>query len=225
MNALTRKALTGFAQLEIILAALLFLPAWSIRFWEAWVYLGVFGACALLITFHFLKRDPALIERRLAAGPAAEQEKSQKIIQVFASLLWCALFVVPGIERRFHPTVVPPPIVIAADAIVVLGFTIIFFVFRENSHTSAVIEVAADQRVISTGPYRLVRHPMYAGAALLLLATPPALGSLRALACAVLLCGVIVARLLDEERFLVTSLPGYEAYRREVRYRLIPYVW
>jgi protein-S-isoprenylcysteine O-methyltransferase Ste14 len=225
MNDLGKKALTGLVRFQIFLALLLFLPAWSVRFWEACVYWSVFSVAVLVITLYFLKRDPALVESRLQAGPAAEREKRQKVIQILASILSCGLFVVPGIERRLRPSVIPLPLVLAADALVLAGFVIFFLVFRENSYASSIIEVKTGQRVISTGPYGLVRHPMYAGAALLFLATPPALGSLWALVGAVPLCGVIVARLLDEEQYLSKNLPGYEEYCRKVRYRLIPHVW
>ena len=207
------------------LALLLFLPAWTLRFWEAWLYWAVFSLAVILITLHFLEHDPGLIGRRLEAGPGAERRQSQKVIQSLASLLFCATFMVPGFERRFHPAALPVPLVLAADLLVAAGFAIVFRVFRENSYASSAIEVAAGQRVISSGPYAHVRHPMYAGAGLMLLATPPALGSRWALACVLPLCGVIVARLLDEERYLSASLPGYEEYRRKVRYRLIPHVW
>jgi protein-S-isoprenylcysteine O-methyltransferase Ste14 len=136
-----------------------------------------------------------------------------------------AVLVVPGIERHFRPSRIPVPVVLAADAVIALGFLIIFFTFRENSHASTVIEVSANQQVISTGPYAHVRHPMYSGANLMFLATPFALGSLWALVPALLLVAVIVARLLDEERFLSKNLPGYDEYRRTVRYRLVPHVW
>jgi protein-S-isoprenylcysteine O-methyltransferase Ste14 len=112
-----------------------------------------------------------------------------------------------------------------ADGFVALGFLLVFLVFRENSYTSAVIEVAQDQKVIDTGPYRLVRHPMYSGASLLLLFTPLALGSWVALPLAVGLILVVVVRLREEEKFLSANLNGYEAYRQRIRYRLVPLIW
>jgi protein-S-isoprenylcysteine O-methyltransferase Ste14 len=224
-NDLRNRALVGLVQLQSVLALLLFLPAWSVRFWEAWVYWTLFFVCVLVITLYFVKRDPRLIESRLTAGPGAEHEKSQKVIQALASVLACGVIVVPGIERRFHVSVVPVPVVFAADGLVVAGFVIVFFVFRANSYASSVIQVKADQRVISTGPYGLVRHPMYAGALLMFLATPFALGSPWALVCAVPLCGVLAARLLDEEQLMLKNLAGYREYCQRVRYRLIPFVW
>ena len=224
MDDLSKKAITALVRFQIVMALLLFLPAWSLRFWEGWVYWMLFSVAALLGTLSLLKRDPGLVESRLKGGPGAEREKSQKIILMLASIFACGLIVVPGIERRFHALIIPSPLVLGADALVVTGFLIVFLVFRENSYASSIVEVQAGQHVISTGPYGIVRHPMYAGAMLVVLATPLALGSLWALACAVLLCGIIVARLLDEERYLTKHLPGYEAYCREVRHHLIPYV-
>jgi protein-S-isoprenylcysteine O-methyltransferase Ste14 len=179
----------------------------------------------LLITAYFLEEDPALIRRRLAAGPIAERRRAQKVVQALASFCFVALFVVSGLDRRFGWSSVPMAVSLAADVIVAAGFGIVFLVFRENSHTSAVIEVSAGQRLVSTGPYRHVRHPMYAGALLLLAATPLALGSVVALPLVLALAGVLVARILDEERLLSAELPGYTAYRRAVRYRLLPHVW
>jgi protein-S-isoprenylcysteine O-methyltransferase Ste14 len=220
-----KKAFTRLLRLQGMLAALLFLPAWSLRCWHAWVYWIVFSACMLAITWYFLAHDPGLMESRLKVGPGAERETGQKVIRAVASVVACLVVVVPGIERRFHPSVVPLPVVLAADALVVAGFAIVFRVFRENSHASSLIEVRPGQQVIATGPYSVVRHPMYAGALLIMVATPVALGSWWALVCVVPLCGAVVARLVGEERYLSQMLRGYQEYCREVRHRLIPHVW
>jgi protein-S-isoprenylcysteine O-methyltransferase Ste14 len=222
---LRRRALAWTVGWQLILALLLFLPAGSLRFWEAWVYWILFFLLTLLGTFYFLKHDPALLESRLQFGPAGEPEKSQRIIQVLAITLGCVMWVVPGIERRHHGSVIPGPLVLVADAVLVVGILITFLAARENSYASRVVEVKPGQRVVSTGPYSIVRHPMYAGSLLLFLATPPALGSLWALVLVLPLSAVIVARLLDEERYLSKNLPGYKEYCEKVRYRLIPYVW
>ena len=219
------RAFLGLANLQVAIALLLFLSAGTVRFWQAWAYWGVFSAAVLLITLYLLRHDPGLVGRRMHAGPVAEREPSQRLIQGLAGLLFCAMFVVPGIERRFRPSALPPLAALGADVLVAAGFAIVHFVFRENGHASSVIEVEPGQRVVSTGPYALVRHPMYAGAMLMILATPLALGSIWALACALPLCGAVVARLLDEERYLAANLQGYEEYLRKVRCRLIPRVW
>lgn len=226
MTPLARRALTGSLQFQLFLALALFLPAWSLRFWEAWVYWAVFSASTLLTTLYFLKHDPQLVERRMRVGPGAERTTNQKVIQGVASALVTTLYVVPGLDRRFHGSPrLPVAAVLAADGLVVLGFWIFFVVLRENRYTAGTVTVEEGQRVVSTGPYRLVRHPMYAGALVLFLATPVALGSLWALIPAAALGATVVVRLLDEERFLSANLPGYDDYRRTVRSRLIPLVW
>lgn len=225
MSALWKQALLGILRLQIILALALFLPAGSVRYWEGWVYWTVFFVGCMLITLYFLKHDPGLIARRLKAGPAAETEKSQKVIQAIAGVLSCGALLVPGLDHRFHWSSVPIPIVLAGEGLVALGFLLIFLVFRENSFASSAIEVAEDQKVIATGPYRVVRHPMYAGALLLFLGTPLALGSWWGLLLVVPLFGVLAARLLDEERYLTGHLAGYQEYCQRVRYHLIPFVW
>jgi protein-S-isoprenylcysteine O-methyltransferase Ste14 len=225
LAVLRRRSFAGLAWLQLVLAAALFVPARTLRYWQGWVYWCVFLGATLFITVHFLRADPDLIQRRLAVGPVAEKRRRQKVIQGLASLCFLALFVASGLDRHYGWSSVPAPLSLVADALVAVGFAIVFLVFRENSHTSAVIEVSAGQRVISSGPYRRVRHPMYAGALLLLAATPPALGSLVALPLVVALAGVLVARIVDEERLLLAELPGYREYCREVRYRLVPHVW
>jgi protein-S-isoprenylcysteine O-methyltransferase Ste14 len=225
VSKLSRRALVGVLKFQAFVALLLFLSSWTLRYPEAWIYWALFCISVLAITLHFLRRDPGLIARRLEVGPGAEPARSQRIIQAVAGALFVALFVVAGLDYRFHGSVVPMPLVLAADGLVLLAFLIIFLVFRENSHTGGVVRVEAGQRVIATGPYRWVRHPMYAGSALLFLATPPALGSTWALVVAVALCAAMVVRLLDEERILSADLPGYDDYRREVRHRLVPRVW
>jgi protein-S-isoprenylcysteine O-methyltransferase Ste14 len=172
-----------------------------------------------------MKKDPKLLERRVKAGPLAEQRPREKLIQVFASLGFLAILLVPALDHRFTWSRVPPLGVVSGELLVGAGFYIVFLVFRENTFASAVIEVGAEQKVIDTGPYALVRHPMYAGALILLAGTPLALGSWWGLLTLVPFAGIIVWRLLDEEAVLSKDLPGYDAYRRKTRYRLIPRVW
>ena len=142
-----------------------------------------------------------------------------------ASLLFVTMYVVSGFDFRYSWSHVPPLVSILCELIVAAGFLIVFLVFRENRYTRATIEVSAGQQLVSTGPYRWVRHPMYTGALLLLLVTPPALGSLVAIPLVVPLAAVIVARIGDEERLLADTLEGYSDYQHTVRYRLIPFVW
>ena len=219
------QAIRSMLQFQIFVAFIIFLSAWSLRFWQGWLYWFIFSAAVWWITLYFLKHDPHLIEGRMKAGPSAERQTTQKIIQAMAAVLAAALVIVPGLDHHFEWSSVSATTVLIADAMVAQGFAIIFRVFRENSFAASTIKVESEQRVISSGPYRLVRHPMYSGASIVLLATPLALGSLWGVLIALALVAVIVVRLLDEERYLAANLAGYEAYRKEVKYRLIPRVW
>ncbi|MFN8499015.1 MAG: isoprenylcysteine carboxylmethyltransferase family protein [Anaerolineae bacterium] len=225
MVGLISRAILGLAFLLLVLALLLFVAAGTLSYWQAWVYLAVFAVCTIFVTAYLFKYDKQLLANRVQAGPTAETQRSQQIIQSLASVCFVALYIVAGLDQRFHWSSVAPSVSLIADVVVALGFAIVFLVFRENSYTSAVVEVAAGQTVITTGPYSLVRHPMYAGAGLLVLASPIALASWVALAPAVLLMLAIVARLLDEEKLLAQNLDGYPAYTQQVRYRLLPFVW
>jgi protein-S-isoprenylcysteine O-methyltransferase Ste14 len=223
--SLTRRAFKRLALLLIALAALLFLSAWSLSYWQAWVFLAVFSAAATLITIYFLNHDPALIERRLKAGAVAEKETTQKIIQALAGVLFIALIVFAGLDHRFGWSRLPAWVVLAGDALVTLGLLIVFFVFKENSYASAIIEVGKEQQVISTGPYRIVCHPMYSGAMLMIIGVSIGLGSLWGLLFCIPMAAVIIWRLINEERFLSINLPGYAEYRAKTRYRLIPLIY
>ena len=225
MNNLARETVIGFTKLVIGLGLLLFATAGTLGYWQAWVYLFVFVASAALITGYLWKRDPRLLERRVHAGPRAERENSQKLIQLFATVAFVGMIALPSLDHRFAWSNVPLSVVITGDVLVALGFLIISMVFRENTFAAATIDVAADQRVIATGPYAIVRHPMYSGALIMLLGTPLALGSWWGLLMFISMTLVIVWRLLDEERFLSEHLPGYSDYREKVRFRLVPFVW
>jgi protein-S-isoprenylcysteine O-methyltransferase Ste14 len=222
MANLNQKAFGGLFFLVAILGLTLFLPAWTIRYWQAWVYLAIFFISAGGITFYLMRKDTALLQRRINAGPSGEKEKTQKVIQSIAQFAFLAIFLVSAFDHRFQWSRVPQGAIIAGDVLVAAGFFIVFLVFKENTYTSATIEVDADQKVISTGPYALVRHPMYSGALLMLIGTPVALDSWWGLPALIPIAAVIVWRLLDEEKFLSKNLPGYTEYCKTVRSRLIP---
>ena len=209
----------------VMLALALFIPAGSLNFWQAWVYLAVWAVCTVLITAYLFKYDQELLAGRVKAGPVAETQRSQQIIQSLAALFFIGLFIVSGLDYRLGWSNVPPLLSLIADGFVALGFSIVFLTFRENSYTRATIEVSDEQQVISAGPYRMIRHPMYAGALLLLLFTPLALGSWVAVPFVLPMILVIAARLLDEEKLLNENLRGYQEYCARVHYHLIPFVW
>ena len=224
-GSLRRRTFVGLAQFLVALGAMLFLSAWSLRYWEGWVFWFEFSMLVTLITIYFLYKDPALIERRLTAGPLAEKQKRQKIIQWFANFFFVALIIFPGIDRHFGWSHLSLRLIVLGDTLVALGLTVVFFVFRENSYTSSVIEVGKEQTVISTGPYHLVRHPMYAGAILLILGIPLALGSWWGLLLCIPMVAVMIWRLIDEENYLSKNLAGYIDYCAMTRYRLVPGIY
>jgi protein-S-isoprenylcysteine O-methyltransferase Ste14 len=225
MNNLYIKALLRLGMLLVILGLLLFTSAGTIRYWQAWVYLAIFAAASLLISLYLIRNDPALLQRRMSGGPNAEKQTTQQVIMYFVSIGYIGLLVVPALDHRFGWSVVPLPVVILGDILVVIGLYFIFLVYKENTYTSATIEVAEGQKVISTGPYALVRHPMYASALLYIIGTPLALGSYWGFLALAFMVSFLIWRLFDEEKFLTKNLPGYAEYRKKVHYRLVPYVW
>ena len=172
MSTLNIKAFGSLLLLLLVMAALLFIPARTLNYWQAWTFLAIYS-----ITLYLIKKGPKLLERRMRVGPAAEKEPTQKIIMFFTLLGWIGLFVVSALDHRFAWSHMPPYVPLAGDALVVLGWLVIFFVFKENTFASATVELPPDQTVISTGPYALVRHPMYAGSLVMHLGIPIALGS------------------------------------------------
>jgi protein-S-isoprenylcysteine O-methyltransferase Ste14 len=206
----------------IVFAALIFVPAGTLHYWQGWAFLLTFTAASAALTIYMAVYDPELLARRVRAGPTAEKRTSQKIIMLFATVGFFSLVVFPVLDHRFGWSPVPAPVSLLGDALIVLAFLIIFFVMKENSYAASTIQITEGQKVISTGPYSVVRHPMYAGALLLLIGMPLALGSWYGLLGILLLLAVLIWRLLDEETFLCRNLPGYSEYSAKVRWRLIP---
>jgi protein-S-isoprenylcysteine O-methyltransferase Ste14 len=210
----------------IVFAVLLVLPAWTLNYWQAWVLIAVIVGSANAIGVYLAIRDPELLERRKHVGPAAESRMAQKIIISFMIIGLIALLVFSAFDHRFAwSPPVPSYVSLAGDLLVALGFLIDFLVLKENSYGASTIQIVEDQRVIATGPYALVRHPMYAGVLVMLIGIPLALGSWWGLAGLALITPLLIWRLLDEENLLKTALPGYIDYVHGVRYRLVPYVW
>jgi protein-S-isoprenylcysteine O-methyltransferase Ste14 len=219
------RAWIALAVLVAVMGVLLFVPAGTVRYWQAWVYLSIFAGASALTTRDLINRDPALLERRMSGGPTAEKRPVQRIIMLLVSVGFVALLVVPALDRRFGWSSVRLGIVVAGDILVAVGFYFVFLVYRENTFTSATIEIAKNQTVITTGPYAIVRHPMYASGMLYMVGIPLALGSWWGLVPIAWLTPMLIWRLHDEERMLVGDLPGYVEYQRRVRYRLVPFLW
>jgi len=225
MASLAYRAWLSLVLLAAFMGALIFGLAGTLRYWQAWLYLVLFFGLSGLLTAELLRRDPALLERRMKGGPQAERRPAQQIIMVGASLAFLSLLAVPALDYRFHWSSVPVVGVVLGNVLFAIGFLFVGRVYRENTYTSATIEIHEGQRVIDTGPYAIVRHPMYSGALLYMLGTPLALGSYWGLLGFVLMLLVIVWRLQDEEEMLARELPGYAEYRTRVRWRLLPGVW
>lgn len=199
----------------------LFLSAGTIRYWQAWVYLGVLAASSVPLMLYMIS-DPVLLANRMKFGPAAEQRPLQKIIVASAGIPAVAAFIVPGLDRRFGWSDVPPWLAIAGDLLVLLSMWMVYQVFKANSFGSATVDIVKDQSVIDTGPYAIVRNPMYSSATLYFIATALALGSYWGLIPSALTILAFIWRLFDEEKFLTQNLPGYAAYCAKVRRHLIP---
>jgi protein-S-isoprenylcysteine O-methyltransferase Ste14 len=224
-SKIKRRIILVFFESIAMVVLFLFIPAGSLYFWQAWVYSIVLFVSSAAITFYIWKRDPALLERRLEIGVVEEKEKTQKIIQGFAYIGFILILVIPALDHRFGWSNVPFFIVILGDILVIAGLYLYVLVLKENTFASATIEITANQKVIATGPYSVVRHPMYLGALIMLFGTPLALGSWWGLIIVVLYVFVLVTRIRDEEKFLSKNLPGYDEYRQKVQYRLIPLLW
>ena len=225
MSTLNQRAWVRSALSLVVFMAMLFIPAGTLQFWPGWLYGFIFAASTTAISVYFLKHDPKLVERRMKVGPAAEQRPAQKIIMAITLAGFILLIVLPGLDYRWHWSYMPPWLVLAANVVLALSFAICFIVLKQNSYAASTIRVEADQPVVSTGLYAIVRHPLYSGALLLMLVTPLALGSYWTLLVAFALIPVLMWRLLDEERFLKQNLPGYADYCRATRFRLIPLIW
>ena len=225
MRSLRTRAWLSLTTLAVVMAALLCFPAATVHYWQAWLYLGIFIGASGLVTLHLARHDPALLERRMKGGPFAEKRPRQRLIMLCTSAGFIALLVVPGLDHRFGWSDVPIVVVFAGELLVAIGLGLIARVYRENPFTAATVEVMENQRVISTGPYAVVRHPMYASALLYLIGTPLALGSYTGLLPLAAMIPCLIWRLLDEERLLAQSLAGYTVYQQRVRHRLLPFVW
>jgi protein-S-isoprenylcysteine O-methyltransferase Ste14 len=219
------RAWVSLFVLTIVIGLLLFVPAGTIHYWQGWVYLGIYFIASFSITLYLAKRDPALLQRRMRGGPTAEKRTSQRAAMLLATIGFIAAMVVPAVDHRFRWSTVPLFAVVLGDILTALWFCVAFLVFRENTFSAATVQIAEGQTVVSTGPYAIVRHPMYAGGLFSFIGTSLALGSWWGMLALLIVLPALVWRLLDEERLLQANLPGYAEYSRRVRYRLIPGVF
>ena len=211
----------------ISFAAILFLSAGSLSFWQGWAFMALWSVAAIFSFAYFYKHDPQLIERRLQGK---EKVKEQKLLIRLAKPVFFAAFLLPGLDYRLgwsHRSLdaVPLWLILVSQALILAGFLFVIWAMKVNSFASRTIQVEAGQKVISTGPYRMVRHPLYFGSIVVWLFTPLALGSYVALPAFALLIPFYVFRLLNEEKVLRSELPGYAGYCLRTRFRLFPFLW
>jgi protein-S-isoprenylcysteine O-methyltransferase Ste14 len=223
LKSLRRLLIIRFGLAAIIVPVILYAMAGTLYYWQGWLYWAILIVPMFGAAVYFLRTDPELLERRMRYK---EKEPEQRTIILLGNAVFAAGFLAIGYDLRHHGlSQVPSSIVIAADAGVFLGYCLILWVFKENSYASRTIEVEKSQKVISTGPYSMVRHPMYSGFLTMLLLTPIALGSWLALPVFSLYIPVLIWRILNEEKVLLRNLPGYREYCREMPYRLLPFIW
>lgn len=205
--------------------ALVFTPAWTFNYWQGWAYLATAIGASLLYTIYLVIYDPALLARRQQAGPSHENEPAQKIIVLFIIVAFVALVVLPPLDWRYAWSPVPWYVSIIGNALVAFSFYVFYLVSRVNSYAAANVRVEEGQKVVDTGVYGWVRHPMYFGALFLIIGTPLALGSWYTLVLTPVFLVVLYFRIKSEEKVLVRDLVGYAEYQNKVKYRLIPFVW
>jgi protein-S-isoprenylcysteine O-methyltransferase Ste14 len=225
MTKLITQTIGTFLFGAFLLGVLLFLPAGTFNYWQAWVFIVVFMTSVSVIGVYLSIKDPALLERRKNIGPGAEQSPAQKIIISIGILSNIGLLVFCALDYRFGWSPVPAYVSLLGNGLVALGLFIDLLVFKENSYGASNIKVEEDQRVIMTGPYSLVRHPMYVGVLIMAIGVPLALCAWWGLAILILVVPGLAWRILDEEKLLKKDLPGYTEYMQKVRYRLVPYLW
>ena len=217
----TLFSVVGFA----LFGVALFWPAGTFDYWQAWVFIGIFVVLGTFYTIYLVVKAPEVLRRRMNAGPAAETRPVQKIVSAGVYLAFMALLVVSALDHRFSWSTVPTPIVLIGDVMVVVGLVLSMLVVLQNNYAAANVTIEADQKVVSTGLYGIVRHPMYSSVMVLLIGVPLALGSYWGLVVIVPAVLLFVARILDEEKMLEGELDGYREYTHQVQSRLVPYVW
>jgi protein-S-isoprenylcysteine O-methyltransferase Ste14 len=219
---LAKMVTTRFGAGLIAMGIVFFLPAGTLRFWQAWVWLGILGIPLCVLLVYMFRNDPGLLERRLRFR---EREPEQSLIIKLSYIPVLALFILPGLDHRFGWSHVPTGAVLGADMLMLLGWFLFMLVMRANSYASRVVEVEKEQKLVDSGPYGVVRHPMYLAVMLIYLFSPLALGSYWAVIPALLIVPLIIARLKGEEKELTENLDGYREYAMKTRYRLLPGIW
>jgi protein-S-isoprenylcysteine O-methyltransferase Ste14 len=206
----------------LIISAILFIPAGSIKFWNAWLFMGVLFIPMLFVVIYLIIRDPELLFKRMNTN---EKEKTQKKVVLLTSIIFLSVFIISGLDYRFQWSTVPLLVEILTALIVLIGYILFFMVMRQNSYASRVVEIQEKQKVIDTGLYGIVRHPMYSAAILMFMFMPLVLGSFYALIPLVIFPFQMSTRMKNEEEILEKGLEGYIEYKKKVRYKVFPFLW
>jgi len=216
------NAIVKFLSGLLMVGLLLFLPAGTFGYTGGWLLIGLLFAPMLIAGFIMFFRTPGFLAKRL---DVKEKQGTQKGVIAFSALMFLAGFVVAGLDFRFGWSKIPPWVVITASVLFLIAYALYAEVMRENAYLSRTIKVEEGQKVVDTGLYGVVRHPMYMATVLLFLMIPLVLGSWYALIVFAFYPAIIIVRLLDEEKLLTRELPGYAEYKQKVKFRIIPYIW
>ncbi|AGB25085.1 putative protein-S-isoprenylcysteine methyltransferase [Mycobacterium sp. JS623] len=214
-------SIIGFA----VFLLLVFLPAGTFDYWRGWTFIVVFALATTIPSVYLAATNPAALQRRMQAGPAAESRPVQKVVITFAFVSMGAMILVSALDYRFGWSSVPAAVSVLGDILVGAGLLIAMITTIQNGYAAANITVESDQKVVSTGVYSVVRHPMYFGNVVMMIGVPLALGSYWALLFVIPGLSVLATRILDEEKALTQDLDGYDEYTHKVHYRLVPGIW
>jgi protein-S-isoprenylcysteine O-methyltransferase Ste14 len=204
---------------------MLFLPAGTFHYWQAWVFLAVFAFYTWIPSVYLVRKNPAALERRMHAGPLAETRTLQQIVSTVVFICFPAMLVVSALDHRFGWSPVPTTVTVVGDILVAVGLGVAMLVVAQNGYAAANITVESGQTLVSTGLYGLVRHPMYSGSVIMMIGVPLALDSYWGLVFVIPALAALALRIRDEEELLQQQLSGYSEYEQQVHYRLVPFVW
>ena len=224
MKSIPKMLAFGIVE-PVTFGSILFLAAGTFEYWQAWVFLVVFAVSGWIPSIYLLRTNPVALQRRMRGGPTAETRAVQKVVMGSAWLSLAAMFTVSGLDHRLGWSSVPTAICLVGNVLVAVGLSVMMQVVIQNSHAAATVRVEAGQKLISSGLYGLVRHPMYTGNVIMMVGIPLALGSYWGLVFVISGVTVVAFRIRDEEKLLQGELDGYRDYTQKVRYRLVPCMW
>ena len=219
---LISKALARFIPGIIIISALMFISAGSIKYWNAWLFMGELFIPMLFVLVYLLIRDPELLLKRMNTN---EKEKTQKKVVLITLIMFLSTFIISGLDYRYKWSTVPLLVVVISAIMVLTGYILFFIVMRQNSYASRVVEIQEKQKVIDTGLYGIVRHPMYSAAILMFMSMPLVLGSFYALIPLAIFPFQMGTRMRNEEQILEKGLDGYIEYKKRIQYKIFPFLW